>query len=160
MGILVLFASSYGNTEAVARAVAAALGERAQVEVRSVSDAAPIEPATLDLLVVGGPTQRHGASPPLVEWLRGLPPGSLAGLPAAVFDTRYRMARLLSGAAGDAAARWLTRAGCRLVAPPASFFVARDTPAADAPRRHELESLEPGELERAAAWARGLPLGR
>jgi len=157
MRILVAYNSAYGNTEAIARSIADALAPTGTVEVRPVAEAAPVDAAAIDLLVVGGPTQRHGASPALVAWLGELPADGLAGVPAAAFDTRYRMAKLISGAAGETVARWLRRAGCRLVVPPESFFVERDDPPEGQERRHELERLEPGEVERAAEWARSLP---
>jgi hypothetical protein len=50
----------------------------------------------------------------------------------------------------------LRRSGCRLVGPPQSFFVERDQAPHDEKRRHGLEHLEPGELERAAEWGRSL----
>ena len=84
--------------------------------------------AGVDLLLVGGPTHAHGASAPLKEALRALPRGSLAGMRAATFDTRFRMSRLLTGSAAAAAASLLRRAGARTVAPPESFFVTRVTP--------------------------------
>jgi flavodoxin len=157
--ILVVYDSAYGNTERVARSIGDALADAGPVEVRSVADATAgaIPTAGVDLLVVGGPTQRHGASPALVAWLASLPVDDLAGVAAAVFDTRYRMAKLISGSAGESVARWLRRAGCRLVGPPESFFVAKDAPPEGHRRRHELEGLEMGEVERAAAWARDLP---
>ena len=157
MRILVAYDSAYGNTETIARSIADALAASGTVEVRSVAEAAPVDAAAIDLLVVGGPTQRHGASPALVAWLGGLPADGLGGVRAAAFDTRYRMAKLISGAAGETVARWLRRAGCVLVVPPESFFVEQDAPPEGQERRHELEHLEPGEVERAAEWARGLP---
>lgn len=156
MRILVVYESLFGNTERIARSIADGLSGSGDVEIRPIAGATPREAAMTDLLVVGGPTQRRGASPDLVAWLERLPRGPLEDLPAAAFDTRYRMAKLLSGSAGEVTARWLRRAGCRLVVPPESFFVRRDAPPAGTERRHELEGLEAGEVERAAGWARVL----
>ena len=57
MKALVIFESMYGNTRAVANAVAESLGPN--VDVRPVHEAGGI-PGDLDLLVVGGPTHMHG----------------------------------------------------------------------------------------------------
>ena len=75
-------------------------------------------------------------------FLDGMPRRALLGLPAAAFDTRYRMATWKSGSAARGIAGRLRRAGATLIMPPESFFVAgREGP------------LEQGELERAAQWA-------
>jgi hypothetical protein len=97
MKSLVVYESFYGNTEAVARAIADGLarhGDARAVTVGSV-DAAALD--DVDLLVVGAPTHAWGlpraktrpqsltnscdSMPPLVrEWLSGLPTGG--GRPA------------------------------------------------------------------------------
>jgi hypothetical protein len=79
--------------------------------------------------------------------------GALKNVPAAAFDTRYRMSRFLRGSAAARIASRLKRAGARLVVPPASFFMERDVPSQGEKRRHEMERLEPGEEGRATQWA-------
>jgi flavodoxin len=155
MNALVIFDSTYGNTEAIARAIAAGLADGFEVRV---ARAAPGElvGGGAELLVVGGPTQRHGLSPGLEILFEGLPRGALRGRRAAAFDTRYHMSALLSGSAARGAAKRLERAGSTLIAPPESFFMERDRPSSGEKRRHAIERLEPGELERAAAWGRQL----
>jgi hypothetical protein len=74
----------------------------------------------------------------------------------AVFDTRYDMARWLTGSAALFVARTLSRAGAHLVAPPESFFVVRDTPPEGEKPRHDQERLAAGEEERARVWGRAL----
>ncbi len=161
MNTLIVFDSVFGNTEQLARSIAQALAANGQVrvvaaaEVASVADLEPLP----DLLLVGGPTQRHGASPNLELFLSRLPRRRLDGVPAATFDTRYRMARMLTGSAAVVAARRLRRAGCRLIAPTESFFIDRDEPPNGGKRRHAVERLEAGELERARTWAAGLATG-
>ena len=156
MQILVIYDSQFGNTQQIARAIAGGLGEHGSVEVMAASEVVGLTPERPDLLLVGGPTQRHGLSPTLRAFLEALPRVCLLHTRAAAFDTRYHMAAVLSGSAAGQAAGRLRRAGCRLVAAPESFFVERDRPPSDEKRRHGLERLEPGELERATAWARGL----
>jgi hypothetical protein len=63
---------------------------------------------------------------------------------AAGFDTRLRWPRWLSGSAATGITQRLGRAGARVIAPAESFIVST------APL------LEPGEEERATAWAASL----
>jgi flavodoxin len=153
---VVVYDSQFGNTLQIARAIASGLGEHGSVEVVAASEAVARPPSWPELLVVGGPTQRHGMSPTLRAFVESLPRDSLRNTRAALFDTRYRMATLLSGSAASQAAGRVRRAGCRLVAAPESFFVERDRPPDEQRRRHGLERLEAGELERAADWGRTL----
>jgi uncharacterized protein (DUF2384 family) len=66
------------------------------------------------------------------------------------------MAAWLSGSAAKRIARHLRKLGAELIVPAESFFMQRDLPPKGQKRRHELERLEPGEVERAARWAVGL----
>ena len=60
MKALVVYESMYGNTHAVADALADVLGP--DVDVRPVHEAGSV-PGDVDLLVVGGPTHMHGLTP-------------------------------------------------------------------------------------------------
>ena len=153
---VIVYDTSFGNTKRVAQAVASGIGTPDSVRVLSAADATAQPPERPDLLFVGGPTQRHRPSPALRAFLEALPRGSLKGVAAATFDTRYRMTALLTGsAAGDAAGR-LRKVGCWMIVAPESFFMARDVPPKGEKRRHELETLEAGELERAKEWGRAV----
>jgi flavodoxin len=156
MQTLLIYDSQCGNTEQIARAIAAGLAEHGRVEVLAASEVLGEPPERPGLLLVGGPTQRHGLSPALRAFLAELSRDSLRSTRAASFDTRYHMAAVLTGSAASQAAGQLRRAGCRLVAAPESFFVERDRPPRDEKRRHGLERLEAGELERATEWGRSL----
>jgi flavodoxin len=133
--------SEFGNTARIAQAIADGLGGRVAVRIATASEAMAELPLAADLLLVGGPTQRHGLSPALQAFLAALPKNGLRGVPAATFDTRYRMSALLSGSAAQKAAGRLRRAGCRVVSSPESFFVIRDVPPHCEKRRHGLERL-------------------
>ncbi len=62
MHAVVIFESMFGNTEAIARAIAEGLGRDFEVEVCNVDDA-PRSPAHgVDLVVVVGPTHAFGLS--------------------------------------------------------------------------------------------------
>src|SRR5437879_3258360 len=110
MHALIVVESVFGNTRAVADAVAAGLATCMQVEVVDV--AAPGTGDTgVDVLVVGGPTHAHGmtragtrkgpgggttrAGVGLREWLASLEAGGHR--PAAAFDTRFDKPRWLVG---------------------------------------------------------------
>lgn len=142
MKALVVYESKYGNTEQVARAIAAQLGEAGQVRLVDAATVSTLDPTGFDLLLVGGPTQRHGVSPTLRDRLERIPAGALRDLPAAAFDTRIRMARLLTGSAAIGIAQRLKQKGARVVTSPESFFVVDG----EGP-------LAEGEIERARAWA-------
>jgi flavodoxin I len=153
MNVLVVFDTQYGNTEQVARAIAAALAPSSSVRLAKADQITKLEVEGIDLLIVGGPTQRQRMSAPLTAVLEATPRGALKGVKVAAFDTRYRMSAWLSGSAARRIARHLRKLGGRLVVPPESFFMERDVPPQGHKRRHELERLEPDEVERATRWA-------
>jgi flavodoxin len=166
MKALVVYESMYGNTHAVADAVAQGLGPEADVGVLPVHGAGSV-PGDVDLLVVGGPTHMHGLTtamsrkmavsagkedaahvepgatqePSLREWLRDL---EARGVKAAAFDTRGDARATLTGSAARGIARRLRRRGCDVV-DSQSFLVAD----AEGP-------LEEGELDRAREWGASL----
>lgn len=159
MKAIVVYESVFGNTHAIAEAVAEGLGG---VPVLSVHEA--IERAEdLDLLVVGGPTHAHGLAtdrtrhvavehahegahvepdateePGLRSWLGDL--HCTAGCRAAAFDTRADGVPLVTGSAARGIARRLQHHGLDVLA--TESFVVKGT---EGP-------LKSGELERARAW--------
>lgn len=142
MNTLIIYDSSYGNTERVAHAVAEVLSEHGETRVVSATEIDALSKEGLDLLVVGAPTQRHGLPSLVRDLLEATPRGALRGLRTLAFDTRYHHAKLVTGSAAKEIGKLLRGLGCRLLAPPESFFVI----GAGGP-------LEPGEEERARAWA-------
>ena len=164
MNVLVVYESMYGNTHAIADAIADGAREGgADATVQPVS-AASADPQDADLLVVGGPTHMHGLTskfsrhmaaesakedddkldpsateePGLRVWLRAL--GSRKGGIAAAFDTRGDAAAALTGSAARGIARRLRHHGYE-IAGHQSFLVDD----AEGP-------LAEGELERARSW--------
>ncbi len=156
MRILVVYDSFYGNTEAIARAVADGLKAGHRVRLLRAGFAQASDLASTDLLVLGGPTHRRHAGDRLQEFLDRLPRCSLTGMSAVAFDTRYRLSMFVTGSAAADAVRVMRRAGAALLDEPQSFFVAHAEPSSGHRRRHELEKLLPGEVERARRWAAGL----
>jgi flavodoxin len=143
MQTVVIYDSKFGNTEKIAQAIGRGLSALGDVRVMSTGEATLTERP--DLLLLGGPTQKRGASPGLRQFIEALPI-ALRTVPAASFDTRYRGATWLFGSAAAEAAKAIRRAGGDLVAEPESFFIVRKGPM-------ERQTLEPGEIERAEQWA-------
>lgn len=159
MRALIVYESLWGNTEQVARGVAAGLQDVMTVDVVEVG-AAPVAPADdVGLLVVGGPTHAFSMSRPdtraeaarqgathtgsgtgIREWIEALPKVGDGPLVAS-FDTRVDKVRRLPGSAARKAGKLLRRLGYGQVLAPESFYVA----AVEGP-------LLDGEVDRARAW--------
>lgn len=139
---LVVYESEYGNTEKIAHAIAEALAQHGESQVAPVVARPAPTLKDLDLLVVGAPTQRHGLPAAVRELLEGAPQGTPRQVRALAFDTRYPRAKWITGSAAKEIGKLLRRLGCQLLAEPESFFVE----GVEGP-------LEPGEEERARAWA-------
>jgi hypothetical protein len=156
MRATVICESPFGNTHAIAEAIAEAL----DAEVLSVDD--PIDLDETELLVVGAPTHVHGlpsrrsrqaavdqgakgVDPEhgVRDWLEELPRAE--GCLAAAFDTRFDKPAWLTGSAANGIAKRLRHHGFELAVPPESFYVL----GTEGP-------LKDGELERATAWAGAL----
>jgi flavodoxin len=160
---VVVYESLWGNTAAIARAIAEGIGPEA--EVLTTDQAKPETIANADLLVVGAPvlgfslatdrmlqtvarSEAGALSPPdlahpsLRSWLESLPRGHGR---AAAFETRIWWSP--RGATGDIEQR-LQRAGHRVVAK-AHKFVVTD----------KYGPLREGELERARRWGEELQEG-
>ncbi len=142
MNTLIIYDSAFGNTEHIAQTIAQTLRGQSNVNVTSVDEVDQFDLKAFDVLIVGCPTQRHSLTPGIRAFLDTIPRGTLDGLMAAAFDTRYRMSVWIAGSAAWSIGRHLQRAGATLIAAPESFFVEnREGP------------LEGGELKRAEQWA-------
>jgi len=153
MKALIVFDSAYGNTEKIARAVAAGLAPSGDVKALRAGEANISELESIDLLIVGSPTQGFRATKAIQIFVESIPDNTLKGMKVAAFDTRLpaaevgkglRLIMKMGGYAAPRIAETLKRKGANLVAPPEGFFVQdREGP------------LKEGELERAASWAKG-----
>jgi flavodoxin len=144
MKALVVYDSVYGNTEQIAKAVAAGIAGGAQA-VR-VGAAGVDALKSIDLLVVGSPTLGGRPTAAMKSFIDGIPQPVARRLRVAAFDTRVSMkfARIFGWAAARMAEK-LTASGSSLKAPPEGFIVkGRSGPLAE------------GETERAKAWAKGI----
>jgi menaquinone-dependent protoporphyrinogen IX oxidase len=169
MKSVVVYESMYGNTHAVADAIAAGLGgPDNNLTVLPVHEATTEALAGVDLLVVGGPTHVHGMTRPstrkaavdaaekpdanlvldpdaegegLREWF-----DEAGALPhaAAAFDTRADASAIVTGRASKGIAKRLHKHGCALVLEPESFLVTKEN--------HLLDH----ETEHARAWGAAL----
>jgi hypothetical protein len=162
MFALIVTESLFGNTLAIAEAVARGIAEvrgHDGVHVVHASEAPLVLPEALDLLVVGAPT--HTLSMPnagtrsdaarksavvatptgVREWIDtvALPHGASV----ATFDTSIHT-RIQLGTAARAAAKALRRRGATVTAGPSFWVTGMEGPLAD------------GELARATAWGRQL----
>ena len=145
MNALVVYDSQYGNTERIAQAIADTLREFGQVRAVRVDAAHRVELQSVDMLIVGCPTQGWRPTPAIQSFLEGVSSERIGGLAVACFDTRFRMPRWLTGSAAKVMAGKLQEKGVPLLMPPESFFV-----------KGGQGPLRSGELDRAATWARML----
>lgn len=145
MNTLVIYDSQFGNTEKIARRVGQALGEFGEARVEHVSKALTLTLRDVDVLVVGGPTQAWGATGAIKNWLAHLQQEDLDRVFGVEFDTRFDKPRWLTGSAAVGIEKLLKEHGAMRLLPPESFFV-----------QNKEGPLAPGELERAAGWARML----
>ena len=139
MKALVIYESMYGNTREIAEAIAAGIGESADVHLVPTVEALDALTESPDLVVVGGPTHVHGMSRAKTREAAiadGNKPGSKVSVDphthgpgirdllesiktldahAAAFDTRVAMPAWLSGRAAKGIARALGRRSARMV---------------------------------------------
>jgi hypothetical protein len=156
MHALVIVESIWGNTEQLAREIAAGIGADS-TEIVEATDAPSSLGASVDLLVVGGPTHAFSMSTEATrasarqqgaeripergirEWIAAQSSPDRA-VPVATFDTRVVSPRL-PGSAAKKAMKRLVALGFQAVAKPETFGVhGYSGPVAD------------GELERARKW--------
>jgi flavodoxin len=148
MNSLVIYASRTGNTRTIAEAIAKTMRERgAAVQVFEAEHAPGTLPES-DLLFIGGPTERHTLTPPIVDFFDHLDAGSLRGRACVAFDTRMQWPRFVSGSAAEEIAKRLKAADAHVVSAPESFFVRTDPQLG--------YDLVRGELARARTWAIGV----
>jgi hypothetical protein len=161
MRALLVYESMFGNTQRIAKAIAAGLSSIVDVTVTDVAHAPALLPADIEAIVVGGPTHAFSMSRPqtrqqaaargahgdvadrgIREWLAGLP-AEHEQLPFVAFDTRVDMP-LVPGAASHSASRFARKHGFHVLEPQSFLVEGYEGPLVD------------GELERAQSWGEGL----
>jgi hypothetical protein len=166
MKAVIVYESMFGNTRAVADAIAEGFRPGNEAIVVPVARARPDVLDGADLVVVGGPTHAHGMSraitrkgaaemaakpdsglmlepsvpgPGQRDWLAHLGQVTIA---AAAFDTRIDGLAMFTGQASKGIARLLRHHGFRMVAASESFLISKGN------------RLRAGEKERARQWGR------
>jgi flavodoxin len=143
MKALVVFDSTWGNTEKVAQAIASGIGGGARAcRVGSVE---ANDRTSIDLLVIGSPILGGRPSPAIQGYISAIPPVSAKGLTVATFDTRLSMKfAKLFGYAAVRMADQLQAKGCTVKGKEGFTVKGRGGPLAD------------GEVERATQWGKSL----
>lgn len=155
---LVVYESMFGNTYAVAEAVAEGLGTALDVTLVEVSHAPQAVSDDVDLVVVGGPTHAFSMSRPstrrsasdqgadpeaaqhdgIREWIGGVM--APEGLLTTAFDTKVLKPHL-PGSAAKSAGRKLRHRGFKKIDEPKTFYVTGTK-----------GDLVDGEVDRARQW--------
>jgi menaquinone-dependent protoporphyrinogen IX oxidase len=157
MKAIVVYESLWGNTAAIARAIAEGIGPEARA--LSTAEATAVVTADADLIVAGAPvmafrlptdkvremlrntkdnkapTPPNLSHPSMRSWLAALPKGKGR---AAAFDTQFKWS---PGSSASAIMRGLERAGYSKAAKPQKFLM-----------KGTYGPLKDGEVERARAW--------
>ena len=144
MKTLVVYDSTYSNTEKIAKAIGAAL--TGDVKVLRAAEANAAELNSYDLIVIGSPTYGGRPMPSMADFMNKISESAINGKKVAAFDTRIptKIVKIF-GFAADRIAKNLKDKGANLVVPAEAFYVAgKEGP------------LKDGELERAAFWAKTL----
>ncbi|MGI5826696.1 MAG: flavodoxin family protein [Patescibacteria group bacterium] len=152
MKVLIIYDSMFGNTEKIAQAIAKGFAKTDKVKILRVGEVSLSDLESLDLLIVGSPTQGGRPTISLQEFIKKIPESALKGVKVATFDTRVEAKgaglRFLTKVLGYAAPRIvdsLKSKGGNLVALPQGFIVEQK----EGP-------LKKGELERATQWSNGI----
>ena len=106
----------------------------------------PSDLLSVDLLIVGSPTQGGRPTKAIQDFLNKLPAPAVKGISVASFDTRFstKLVGIFGYAAGKIAETLKKKGGTLILSPEPFFVKSREGP------------LKEGELERAAVWAKRL----
>ena len=142
MKALIVYDSVYGNTEKIAKAIGGAI--TGEVKVLRMGEVNSSELTTLDLFIVGSPTQGGRPTPAIQDFLNKVSESAIKGINVAAFDTRFstRFVGIFGYAAGKIADSLKKKGGTLILSPEGFFVKGKEGP------------LKEGELERAASWAK------
>ena len=142
MKALIVYDSVYGNTEKIARAIGGAI--TGDVKVIRAGEVNPSELQSVDLLIVGSPTQGGRPTLAIQDFLNKVSEPDIKGINVAAFDTRFstRFVGIFGYAAGRIADSLKKKGGTLILSPEGFFVKGKEGP------------LKEGELERAASWAK------
>ena len=142
MKALIVYDSVYGNTEKIAKSIGGAI--TGDVKVLRIGEVNPSELESIDLFIVGSPTQGGRPTPAIQDFLSKVSEPAIKGINVAAFDTRFstRLVGIFGYAAGKIAGSLKTKGGTLILSPEGFFVKGKEGP------------LKEGELERAASWAK------
>jgi flavodoxin len=150
MNVLVLYDSTYGNTEKIAQALEQEVEKHDQGKLLTINDVSLGEIRSADLILVGSPTQGGAPTKSMKQFLDDLPQDAFDGKLVAAFDTRFdvrvqklflRLLMKLIGYASPRISARLQSKGGELASEPVGFIV-----------QDKAGPLKPGEVERATIW--------
>jgi flavodoxin len=154
MSTLIIYDSEFGNTAKIAHALAVGAAEAGKVIRKTASEVSPADLYTVDLVLVGSPTQGGQPTEAVAAFLDKLSNDVVRNVRVATFDTRFALdahgrwlkfvMKRIGFAAPQIAAKMVEK-GAKLISQPEGFIV------------HDKKGpLEAGELERARLWSRNL----
>jgi flavodoxin len=144
VNVLVVYDSKWGNTESIAKAVAAGIGKNAKAI--KIDQSETIKTETMDLLIIGSPVIGGKPTKPIQEYMKKLSHTLDRKMRVATFDTRMTMKFAQKfGFAAVRMANELLENGNTLIAEPMGFIVVG-----------QKGPLAEGELERATKWGKEL----
>lgn len=154
MNVLIIYDSLYGNTEKITKEISRTLSKNNSVKALRVGEADIKDFESVELLIVGSPTQGGRPKKETEEFLKQIPHNKLVNVKVAAFDTRMdqndqgvglKLIMKVIDFAAPKIAKTLTANGGKLVGKPEGFIVeGKEGP------------LRKGELKRAAEWANTL----
>jgi flavodoxin len=140
---LVVYFSKFGHTRKIADAIAETLQSVGMVRSIEVTQLSVSDFSDVDLVVMGTPTHKMNLPVAVKPVFERLPKRVLKKVPAAAFDTSYKMSPFLARfTAAKKLAHKLRKLGGKRIVPPETFYVeGREGPLYD------------GEIERAREWS-------
>ena len=147
----VIYYSRFGNTQAIAEAVANVLADAGEARAISLDALTAADLADADTVIVGSPTHYQNLPKAVRTSLAELPKRALRGKRVAAFDTSVEAwGPLMRMTAAHRLLPKLRKLGGRRLARPETFFARRGTVPGSEERQ---DTLCEGEIERARAWA-------
>jgi flavodoxin len=120
MKALIVYDSTYGNTEKLAKAIGTAIG--GEVNVVRVAEASAAALDKTELFIAASPTMGGRPTEAMLSFLKSIPVASLKNVKVAAVDTRLKAKWVkIFGYAADKIAAKLAKCGGTAIAPPEGF---------------------------------------
>jgi flavodoxin len=119
---IVLYHTQFGNTEKIAKAIAAGIADQGiEVDCLSVEDVQIDTLKDYELLAIGGPTHGFGMSKPMKEFMKKLEHVDLQDKNTFCFDTKNK--GRIWGSAAKGIEKQLRKRGLKIIKPHTSAIV-------------------------------------